>query len=475
MPDAQLQPDDLIPDGGEIKPAPAPASAPSPHLRLLAGIGMMLVLFLGFGVYTARQMRQLRLYQRQVLERGRRDTLQLLRIQEDAYELTLSVENMAERQPRVPILVWRADFLRLRRDLDRALAREARLAPPGRGQEESAQMARSLKQFWNISDQAFGLARRGFENQAVSLVNRELAPQGMYIHNLIARWLAGNSRRQQRTERAMQAIYRRVTRNFIWLTALLLALAGGIAVWVLRANRASFAHERSLVAALDRRSHDLAAANRRLLEVQETTLKQVARDLHDELGQLLTALGSMLTRVQQHLPEPGGGVAAQLREARGVAQEAQQKLRGLAQMLRPPALDDFGLEATLREHVRKFEQRTGIAAEIEVGGTLPWLPPETAIHLYRIAQEALTNVARHAGARRVKLSLEARGGWLRLRIADDGAGLGEGGAGAGLGLSGMRERAELLGGRLRVETGPGTAVEVQIPLKALRPAAARPG
>ncbi len=444
-------------------PAPLAHGAPSPHLRLLAGIGMMLALFLGFGVYTARQMRQLRGYQRQVLERGHRDTLELLRIQEDAYELTLSVENMIGRQPQVPILVWQADFLRLRRDLDQALAREQRLAPPGRGRPENAQMARSLRQFWNISDQAFALARSGYESQAADLVNRELAPQGMYIHNLITSWLARNSRREQRTEAAMQAIYGGVMRNILWLTGLLLALAGGIAVWVLRANRASFAHAQALTQALDRRSHDLAAANRRLLEVQETTLRQVARDLHDELGQLLTALGTMLARLQQHLPAASGEAVAQVREARGVAQEAQQKLRGLAQMLRPPALDDFGLEQTLREQVRKFELRTGIAARMEVRGVLPLLPPQTAIHLYRIAQEALTNVARHAGAHQVELLLAAGGQTLRLRIADDGAGM-PAEAGRGLGLSGMRERAEMLGGRFHFNPGPGAAVEVEIPL-----------
>ncbi len=439
------------------------ATAPSPHLRLLAGIGMMLALFLAFGMYTARQMRQLRSYQRQVLERGHRDTLQLLRIQEDAYELTLSVENMIKRQPRVPILVWQADFSRLRSDLDRALARESRLAPAARGRQQSAQMARSLRQFWNISDQAFTLARKGYEDQAAALVNRELAPQGMYIHNLIARWMVSNSQRTQVTEAAMQAIYGGLIRDILWLTALLLALAGGIAIWVVRANRASFAHARALTAALDRRSHDLAAANRRLLDVQETTLRQVARDLHDELGQLLTALGSMLARLQQHLSPANGELAAQVREARGVAQEAQQKLRGLAQMLRPPALDDFGLEQTLREQVHKFEQRTGIATTMEVRGALPLLPPQTAIHLYRIAQEALTNVARHADAHHVELLLAAQGGHLRLRISDDGNGM-PSGANRGLGLSGMRERAEMLGGQFHFNSGPGAAVEVEIPL-----------
>ncbi len=444
--------------------APTSASLPaSPHLRLLAGLGLMLALFLAYGIYTLGQMRQLRQYQRRELERSRRDTLQLLRIQEDAYELTLAVSDMVSSQPRVPLPVWRANIARLRRDMAHALHREAAYAPAARGADERAQLLRALAQFWNISHQAFHLSSQGFAHQAADLVKRELAPQGSYIHNLIARWMDRNARTEARTEAAMQAIYGGVSRKLLWLEAILLALAAAIAVWVVRAHRASFAQVRRLAQALDERSHALADANHQLLTVQEATLQRIARDLHDELGQLLTAQGLVLARAQKQLPAPASPSAADLQQARKLGQEAQQKIRGLAQLLRPPALDDFGLLKTLSSLADEFQRRTGIETRVE--GSLPFVPDDAAIHLYRIVQEALTNVARHAQATQVVIVLHGQGRGYGVQIRDNGRGLDpHAGSGPGLGLAGMRERAQILGGTFALQSQPtGLCVAVEVP------------
>lgn len=446
-------------------PAAAPPAAPlpaSPHLRLLAGLGLVLALFLAYGIYTLGQMSQLRQYQRRELERSRRDTLQLLRIQEDAYELTLAVSDMVSSQPRVPLPVWRANISRLRRDMAHALRREAADTPAPRGAGERAQLLRALAQFWNISHQAFHLSSQGYARQAADLVKRELAPQGAYIHNLIARWMDRNARTEARTEAAMQTIYGGVSRNLLWLEATLLALAAAIAVWVVRANRASFTQVRSLAQALDERSHALADANHKLLTVQEATLQRVARDLHDELGQLLTAQGLVLARAQNLLPAPDSPPATDMRQARKLGQEAQQKIRGLAQLLRPPALDDFGLLKALASLADEFQRRTSIETRVE--GSLPFVPDDAAIHLYRIVQEALTNAARHAQATRVVIELRGQGRGYGVRIRDNGHGLAPGaGSGHGLGLPGMRERAQILGGTLDLQSQPtGLCVAVEV-------------
>ncbi len=455
-------------------PTQAPAASPppaallpaSPHLRLLAGLGLVLALFLAYGIYTLGQMRQLRQFQSHVLERSRRDTLQLLRIQEDAYELTLAVSDMVSSQPRVPLPVWRADISRLRRDMADALRREAASAPAARGADERAQLLRSLAQFWNISHQAFHLSSQGFARQAADLVKRELAPQGSYIHNLIARWMNRNARTEARTEAAMQAIYGGVSRNLLLLEAILLALAAAIAVWVVRANRASFAQVRGLAQALDERSHALADANHKLLTVQEATLQRVARDLHDELGQLLTAQGLVLARAQKKLAPTAAAAEsapnADLQQARKLGQEAQHKIRGLAQLLRPPALDDFGLLKALTSLADEFHRRTGIETRVE--GSLPFVPDDSAIHLYRIVQEALTNAARHAQASCIVIELRGQGRSYGVRIRDNGRGLAPGaGPGKGLGLAGMRERAQILGGTLELQSQPtGLCVAVDV-------------
>lgn len=464
---------------------------PSPHIRLALGTGLMLLLFLGFGVYTVRQMQQLRRFQSDVLERNRKDTLLLLRMQQDAYSLAISVRDMItvvpspplpngqRRHPQAPIPFWGAEFQRIRVDLNQALEQEAEVAPAGHSDDQRQQLSAALQQFWSVSDQVFTLAGRGYDSQAVDLVQRELDPQRMVIHNIIARWLVQNDQSERQTEAAMRGIYSQVTHDFLLLTLILVGLGAAVAVWSLRANRASFEQVHQLASQLDRHSRQLEEVSWRYLKVQEDTLQRVSRDLHDEFGQILTALGAVLARAERQASraEDQGPKAAttgelvqEIHQARGVVQEAQQKIRTLSQMLRPTILDDFGLERTLRWYVGEFTRSMGVAARFEQTGEIPYIPPETAIHLYRIAQEAMTNTARHARADHVTVRLGCRQDWLRLEIIDDGCGFATEPSGNGVGMVSMRERAERLGGTFSMTQENGCIIRVEVP----KPAAVRP-
>lgn len=458
-------------------------AVPSPHIRLTLGAGLMLLLFLGFGVYTVRQMQQLRRFQSEVLERNRKDTLLLLRMQQDAYSLAISVRDMItvvpsvplpngqKRHPQAPIPFWGAEFQRIRVDLNQALELEARVAPSGHSSEQRQQLSAALQQFWSVSDQVFTLARRGYDNQAVDLVQRELDPQRMVIHNIIARWLVQNDQSERQAEAAMRQIYRHVTRDFLALTLILVGLGAAVTMWSLRANRASFEQVHQLASQLDRHSRQLEEVSWRYLKVQEDTLQRVSRDLHDEFGQILTALGAVLARAERQASRTGGPAAngdlvQEIHHARGVVQEAQQKIRTLSQMLRPTILDDFGLERTLRWYVTEFTRSMGLAARFEQTGEIPFIPPETAIHLYRIAQEAMTNAARHARAENVTVRLGSTPDRLRLEIIDDGRGFDGDPSGGGVGLVSMRERAERLGGAFSILKENGCIIRVEVPLPA---------
>lgn len=217
-----------------------------------------------------------------------------------------------------------------------------------------------------------------------------------------------------------------------------------------------------LIRELEWQTGELSRVSWQLLEKQESTAQRFSHELHDELGQALTALKANLvaltarSEVQPHLIE----------DCLQIVDSSMGTMREISQLLHPTMLDDFGLEAGLRWLCDRFRQRSGI--EVEFRCTVrERLPDEVETHLFRIAQEALTNVARHSGATKVSVSLGLDDGRARLRIADNGKGLDPAHVPVGgLGMVGMRARARSAGGELKVETAPGAglAVEALIPV-----------
>jgi signal transduction histidine kinase len=206
-------------------------------------------------------------------------------------------------------------------------------------------------------------------------------------------------------------------------------------------------------------------ALRRVVEGQELERRRLARELHDETGQALTSILLGLKHVEDaSSPEAARAAAAELREQ---IVETLQNVRRLAVELRPSALDDFGLAAALERLAEAFGEQSGIAVDIQTNLDSQRLVPEVETALYRIVQEALTNVAKHAEATRVSIVVTRRQSSVSVVIEDDGQGFGAGGGtGDGLGLVGMKERVGLLGGRLALESteGAGTTVVAEVPV-----------
>jgi PAS domain S-box-containing protein len=217
----------------------------------------------------------------------------------------------------------------------------------------------------------------------------------------------------------------------------------------------------------------LRALVARLNSVREEEKAHLSRELHDEMGQLLTALRMELEVLEDRLGDPDmPGAARELLDRAVAASELVGKtitsMRNLLSSLRPVALDRLGLDAALRQECRRVEEWAGLACDFAATYGLSTFGAELDTALFRIAQEALTNVARHAGASRVAVSLDRRKGTAVLRVEDDGCGIPAGRESSGLGLLGMRERAERLGGELVVEAllRGGTIVEARIPIGA---------
>jgi two-component system NarL family sensor kinase len=220
----------------------------------------------------------------------------------------------------------------------------------------------------------------------------------------------------------------------------------------------------------ERRFRGLAKA---VWKVQEEEQRRLARELHDGLGQTLTALTHQLERLREKLD---GAVAAELvarcDDSVEMARLALNETRELSRLLRPPVLDDLGLAAALSWLARTLEQRTGLKVELAIDPLDERLDSDLETLLFRLIQEALTNILRHAGVDRAQVAVRRAGESVELRVADAGKGFDpravlSGGA-AGSGLRGMRDRLELFGGRLELVSAPGegTVLAAVVPLEA---------
>ena len=202
----------------------------------------------------------------------------------------------------------------------------------------------------------------------------------------------------------------------------------------------------------------------KLIATQESTLRHISRELHDEFGQVLTAIGAMLSRAGKSAPE-GSALREDLQEVREVAQATLNNIRSLSQALHPVLLEEQGLESTLDWYIPTVERQTGLDIHYDKSGSSFAVETGAGVHLYRIVQEALNNVVRHAEAKEAWVRLTFLPGKLELAVEDHGKGFVREMGQRGIGLVAMRERAELIGGTLSVTavTGGGTLVRIEIP------------
>ncbi len=277
------------------------------------------------------------------------------------------------------------------------------------------------------------------------------------LSTAVARLLVQNSESEEQAGQRIVQIYDRVRRQvYVFLGATLLAILL-TSLSLIRWNRRLFAR----MAKLSERRSELA---QKLIATQESTLRYVSRELHDEFGQILTAVGSMLRRAATHVPETSP-LRSELQEVREVTQSTLDKVRSLSQALHPVMLDEAGLESTLDWYIPTVERQTGIAISYEKQGAPFPVDGAAGVHVYRVLQEALNNVARHSGATQAWVRLRFLPDALDLEVEDHGVGFTERPVRQGIGLVAMRERSELMGGKLEFSrpTEGGTRLHLTVP------------
>lgn len=422
---------------------------PSPTFRLLAGLATTLLAVGVYSGYTIHQLRSLRTLQTETIDRNRTDTLLLLRIQNGLNSIAVTMRDMLDEQEPYPLTAWAPQFRRIRADLEDALAREGRYSLADLSSNQRRYLTDSFRQFWDALERTLDLARSGNADEARTRIRLSLQARQAALSTAVARLLIQNNESEQAAAVRTQELYGGVERNvYIFLAAMLIVIVL-TSLYLVDTNRKLFAR----VAALSAQRGELA---QQLISMQENSFRSISRDLHDDFGQILTAIGVMLQRGNR---QPGD-----LAEVRGIVQAALDKVRSLSHALHPVALDEVGLESALETYLPRFEKQTGVAVDYRREGQSRELTHETTVHLYRVIQEALNNVARHSGSKRATLRLEYTPDAVVLEVEDEGVGIGSPGK-RGLGLVSMRERAEMMKGKFEIAGGDagGTRVRVTVP------------
>src|SRR5207245_3141989 len=250
---------------------------------------------------------------------------QLLRIQNDPSSLALGMRDMLDADEPYPLTAWSAQFQRVRGDLESALRLEEQVAVTHRTPEQRQYLGNSLAQFWDAVDRTFALARDGKADEARAQIRLTLQARQAALSSAVARLLVENNESEEQANLQIRQIYDRVQRQvYVFLGATLLAILL-TSLYVIYTNRQLFAQ----LAVLSEQRSDLA---QKLIATQESTLRHISRELHDEFGQVLTAIGSMLSRAGKYAPE-GSPLREDLKEVQEIAQSTLNNIRTLSQAL----------------------------------------------------------------------------------------------------------------------------------------------
>jgi signal transduction histidine kinase len=296
------------------------------------------------------------------------------------------------------------------------------------------------------------LARRSVPNFS----SRDLLRRNEEVTDLVARLISENySRAIAAQSRIDQRSAHLVNESILLLSGCLL-LALLCAVFTVRITAVLFRK-------MELQAGDLTRVTWRMLENQETAARRFSHELHDELGQSLTAIKANLLALESNSHvDP-----SRLDDCKHLVDDAIQNVRELSHLLRPTILDDFGLDAGIRWLTERFAQRTGI--EVNYDSTFKErLPDDAETHLFRIVQEALTNIGRHSAATRVNIELQREGDRIHLKVKDNGHGFKDGNVPGGLGLVGMHARARSIGGEVTIQSQDGVTIELWAPCGVLQ-------
>jgi signal transduction histidine kinase len=320
--------------------------------------------------------------------------------------------------------------------------------------------------YWDSLDPIFDWTPLEKAERSWLFLRRNVLPRRQAIMDL-AREIAKLNRDNLERERQRSKTGQQVLHNFL-IRKMGFALAFGTVVAFLTTYRVALLEKRHEQQRdqIEQTEDDLRRLSRRLVQTQELERKALSRELHDEVGQTLTALGIEIGNLEKLRDADRDSFTTRIEDAKRLNMEAMRTIRDLAMGLRPSMLDDLGLEPALQWQGREFSRHTGVPASVQVNGIVDELSDAQRTCIYRVVQEALTNCARHAQAKRVLVSLHAEESRVVVMVQDDGVGFEGAKIRSGLGLVGIQERVQALEGSVRIASKRllGTTLRAEIPL-----------
>jgi signal transduction histidine kinase len=431
---------------------------------LAIGFGILVVLIaaLGFGatrradtIYAEMQNAQVAYLQTEAFRRGIVTDMYYADILVRDYLLDTSLENV---QSILQELLKTRDLLQDRLDNLSELVGEIESPGLARLQEE-------VQGYWESLDPIFAWTPQEKSAQGSAFLRRKVLPRRQAVVNLAREMARINDENLSRARQRLQAS-QDVLHNFL-LQMMAFTLGLGIIVAVLTTRRVSTLERKhnEQTKQIEQTQNNLRRLSRRLVQAQELERQALSRELHDEVGQMMTALGMELGHLETLRSGNVEAFRSRIEDAKRLNADAMRAIRDLAMGLRPSMLDDIGIEAALQWQGREFSRHTGVPATVRVNGSIDYLNDSQRTCIYRVVQEALTNCARHAKAKHVVVSLQADEDGVVVIVRDDGVGFNPTVARGGLGLIGMQERVQELEGTVTITSQPqkGTTIRVELP------------
>jgi len=437
------------------------------QLALLASFGGMLGLMLFAGVDSLRALRHVQSRNVQIRQTFLLRNRALDEIRSALYlSGTFTRDYLLERDP-VRAEAYRASLQAIRGKMDAALLRYAR-SLDAREEAPFQSLSARIADYWKALDPIFHWDAVAKLARSDAFMHRELFPRRATTLEIADRIGAVNEQELSNGDEQVRETFDRFRFRLGVMLAVTLGIGALLALattrHVLRLARDADLRYRQVVHA----QRELKELSARLVEAQEQERRAISRELHDEVGQSLSALLMELGNLGSVAPGDAE-LRRHLESIRKLAESSVSVVRNMALLLRPSMLDDLGLVPALQWQAREISKRTGMAVAVDAASVADDLPEEHKTCIYRVVQEALNNCARHALARNVRIQVVQESARIRLSVHDDGKGFDSSHV-RGLGLLGMEERVSHLGGRFHVQSEPGRGAELRIEI----PLASRP-
>lgn len=436
---------------------------------LTIGYGLVLVLLLFNGYMSIKKMEEVKQKNYLINNNYALSTQLLSRMQADILLMGLAIRNYLFVSEPMASSYYEGTLREIKRSIDDTSREYNYLATLEDERENWPKLRREVEDYWKAAQEVLALHKQQRFDEAKDLLISMAKKESLF--KIANHLISLNRQAAEGEQERLIGIYASFRKNIIVYTAACLSV--GFLVAFL-ASRHVVRLQQEILEQHQRGLENKANLQRlaaRLVTAQEEERKAISRELHDEIGQALTAIKINLSMIERKLPTSEKSLHERVAETRSIAEQTLEEVRELSQILRPMILDDLGLIPTLQWYIDKFSKRTGIDVRFAALDIDERLPVELEVHLYRIVQEALSNISRHAQAKKAKVSIRRYGSALQLSVDDDGKGFNpkdacRGNSGRGSGLIGMQERAMHIGGTFKINSsiGRGTHIYVEVPI-----------